>query len=308
MLRWSSGRRAQIVDFELMSRLGFYAGQDAGTRHVMTLCHLEVAPGAALNVPQAQYHPLVRLTRPSKAKFQKQAALVAQYADLRPDRATEIIAQLDGPEDFFTSIVYLHPDRTRWTWELLDAVSRLAQATEMRIKHALACRRPNEYSPQIQPMIQTPAHGALPSGHSTESFAAAVVLMRLLMASQNPIYLGQLRAIQLFRQAARVAINRQVAGVHFPVDSAAGAVLGMTLGEYLVGRFVGSAGFQGWSFEGHLYPSRLDFEWTRYYDTDPNSLGQRPVQPFVTHLGASRMGAGSPILEWLWGKAQNEWA
>ena len=38
------------------------------------------------------------------------------------------------------------------------------------IKHALACRRPIEYSPQVQPMILTPSHGSLPSGHSTKSF------------------------------------------------------------------------------------------------------------------------------------------
>ena len=37
---------------------------------------------------------------------------------------------------------------------------------------------------------------------------------------------------QLIRLASRVAVNRTVAGVHFPVDSAAGCFLGLTLGEY----------------------------------------------------------------------------
>jgi hypothetical protein len=36
-----------------------------------------------------------------------------------------------------------------------------------------------------------------------------------------------------FRLAARVAINRTVAGMHYPVDSGAGAVLGLALAEHL---------------------------------------------------------------------------
>ena len=38
------------------------------------------------------------------------------------------------------------------------------------------------------------------------------------------------------RLATRIAVNRTIAGVHFPIDSAAGAVLGLTLGLYFVAR------------------------------------------------------------------------
>src|SRR3546814_18772370 len=47
---------------------------------------------------------------------------------------------------------------------------------------------------------------------------------------------------QLMRLAARIAINRTVAGLHFPVDSAAGALLGLTLGRYLAARCAGEIG------------------------------------------------------------------
>ena len=60
---------------------------------------------------------------------------------------------------------------------------RLANYVEMRLKQALASRRPNEYSPQVQPMILTPSHGSFPSGHATETFVSAIVLRRLLQAS-----------------------------------------------------------------------------------------------------------------------------
>ena len=60
--------------------------------------------------------------------------------------------------------------------ELIYAALRFAYSVEMRIKHALACRRPHEYSPQIQPIIACPLHGSLPSGHATEAFMFAHLL------------------------------------------------------------------------------------------------------------------------------------
>ena len=57
---------------------------------------------------------------------------------------------------------------------------QLAVGIEMRMKHELACWRPVQYSPHVQPMITTPGHGSLPSGHATQAYVVAHVLQTLL--------------------------------------------------------------------------------------------------------------------------------
>ena len=125
----------------------------------------------------------------------------------------------------------------------------------------MCVRRPHEYSPQIQPILQTPVHGSLPSGHSTEAYAVARVLNELVLAalttsSQAP----QLRE-QFTRQAARIAINRTIAGLHYPIDSIAGQLLGLTMASYLVQRANADLGstlpVKAWKFDGPSYSTRI---------------------------------------------------
>ena len=94
--------------------------------------------------------------------------------------------------------------------------------------------KPIDYSALIQPIISTPAHSCYPSGHATEAYMVAFILPELLSlnAAEKLHYANQLEA-----QAARIAINRTVAGLHFPVDSHAGRVLAKTLAEYFLSYF-----------------------------------------------------------------------
>ena len=170
LIRWEAVVRASLYDFELCSQLGFApTGPDIATLNAVN------AAGA--------YSPLITIRRPGIALFCNLLVFVDRYADLREDRAPEILSQEGGAVAFLGSIPWLHPERTRWTLELLATAVRLAVFAEMRFKHALACRRPNEYSPQVQPMILTPGHGTLPMGHATETFIMAFVLWQLLTRS-----------------------------------------------------------------------------------------------------------------------------
>jgi membrane-associated phospholipid phosphatase len=284
--RWEPWVRAEVYDFELFSRLSL---RRQGNRFILR--HLRTP---------AAFRSIVTMVRPTAGQFRRQLNLVNGYADLREDRTAEITAQIVSPIAFFTGIANLHPDRTRFTLELIWVALRLAGNVEHRFKHALACRRPLELSPQLQPMILTPGHGSLPSGHCTEAHIVAFVLNQLIRG--NAAARRRWRE-QFMRLAARIAINRTVAGVHFPVDSVAGQLLGLTLGEYLLNRCGALPRYDSWTFDGPRFPAPRDFDWRDLY----NALtGLRVAQPWAV-LGPRTAADTSQPLRWLWRKARDEW-
>lgn len=213
--RWEPWVRASVVQTALQEGLRFTPQQpDTVT--------VAVAGGAT---------PLVTITRPSIDFLKQQLPLVQSWAELREERAAEILAQIDEQFAFFAAITGLHPGRHRWTFEWLGVALQLAVAVEMRLKHMLACPRPVHLSPQVQPLITTPLHGTYPMGHATQAYLIAHCLQRVLGWSDDHPGTAQMQ-----RLAARISVNRIVAGVHFPVDAWAGQRLGQTLGEYVTAR------------------------------------------------------------------------
>ena len=176
--------------------------------------------------------PATEIRRPSQAFFGKQLVWLRAYADLRSDRLSEVQMQLGDALSFFGALHHLDNGRRSNTLMLLDIVRNFAIHIETPMKFFCRAARPIDYAPEVQPMIQTPDHSSFPSGHSLEAFAIAAVMHRLQTRQDPAEGIAGKRGPSLpFRLAHRIATNRTVAGVHFPVDSRIGAHVGCLIGD-----------------------------------------------------------------------------
>jgi hypothetical protein len=103
--------------------------------------------------------------------------------------------------------------------------------------------------------------------------------------------------------AARIAANRTVAGVHYTVDSAVGAMLGVALGQYISARARGAGAVTGRSFLGDAYKdgnSARDFHFQEFHNLLAGDAASGTL-PALTPRPA-------PLLGWIWEKAEEEHA
>ena len=79
--------------------------------------------------------------------------------------------------------------------------------------------RPSQICPALLPPMEVPGHPAYPSGHSTQAHVAALCLTELRPSA----------GVVMTALAQRVAVNREIAGVHYKQDSDAGVVLAASI-------------------------------------------------------------------------------
>lgn len=271
---------------------------------------------------------IAHLIRPTEAIFEEQLAYVRNYAALRLERNPEIMAQLGSSLGFLGMVGFLQPQRMRKTRDVLAVSLNVTRLVQQRVKHVLACRRPIEYSPQVQPMIQTPGHGSLPSGHATEAFVLAFVLHALMTAKRNGGKKGKESDegkqaasgsdpafVQLMRHAERIAINRTVAGVHFPADSAAGMVFGQALADYYIKRFGGTRDVHTRTFRGTAFAGDFSYQDVLEQSKEPKAASkakgkkdEAQTPPRSIYCSAKSLAImPSPLLQHVWDEAVKEW-
>lgn len=101
------------------------------------------------------------------------------------------------------------------TKRMLDAAQRDMEMIVFQLKSFFDRARPTHLTEAITPSIPVPGHPAYPSGHATQAHLLAYLLMELAPD----------QAERLVEDAAAIAKNREIAGVHYPGDSEAGQLL-----------------------------------------------------------------------------------
>lgn len=110
------------------------------------------------------------------------------------------------------------------TRTMLETAQREMEILVFRFKVAFDRPRPTHLDPSLEPSIPVPGHPAYPSGHATQAH-----LLGFLLGEVDPAHADRYR-----EDAAGIAKNREIAGVHYPSDSEAGRQLARQIVDRLL--------------------------------------------------------------------------
>ena len=111
-------------------------------------------------------------------------------------------------------------------WQVVLAVVLAQAIVDWTVKPIIARPRPFVADTRARVVGYHPETYSFPSGHTTTSFAAATVLA---------FAITRRRAAVTWALASAVAISRIYIGVHYPLDVAVGALVGVLIGILVTG-------------------------------------------------------------------------
>ena len=146
------------------------------------------------------------------------AQLVTAASDERADALADILSQSDEFISYFLNMMTARPGAYPYTTKVLGIASLVGTFVAMYFKNFYSRPRPSQLCPALLPPIEIPGHASFPSGHSTQAHLMALCMNDVLNAlpQQNTM------VDDLWTLADCIARNREIAGLHYPSDSAAG--------------------------------------------------------------------------------------
>lgn len=138
-------------------------------------------------------------------------AFIVARAALDNKVKDEIRYQVDDIITYFMKLSACSPDVRPKTYFLLVLSLRIASIVVRHYKRKFMRARPAQVMPWVDTVIPTPRHPAYPSGHAMQAY---------LMAHAMKVVAPQLETMAM-SLADRIALNRVLAGVHFPADGEA---------------------------------------------------------------------------------------
>ena len=172
----------------------------------------------------------------TQALLQNQVLGVLDASIERADRAREIIDQASGQGalSYWTGMLRIDPSKERNTFLLMLVARRIGEYIAMGLKDIYKMRRPAQVYPLIMPLFDGPDTPSFPSSHALQAHLITGVLKLALTPAvapvfppPNPLPLPPVAPVVNTAQALdvlahRVARNREIAGVHYGMDSLAG--------------------------------------------------------------------------------------
>ncbi len=92
------------------------------------------------------------------------------------------------------------------------------------VKYAVQRDRPPTVILDPEPLMEVPTTSSFPSGHTSTSFACALVISSLAPRLTVPVFV----------LAALIGFSRIYVGVHYPLDVVAGAIFGLLVAKALL--------------------------------------------------------------------------
>jgi hypothetical protein len=148
----------------------------------------------------------------------EQLRAVIGMSDERDPRYAEIIDQHEGEGaiNYWLGMLMIDASSAPATYQLIRVARRIGEMVVMCLKNEYREARPSQACPAIVPMIDPPVTPAFPAGHALQSH---LISLCLAAAGRAPVQ-GEM----LFHLSRRLAENRIIAGLHYPLDNQAGVL------------------------------------------------------------------------------------
>ncbi len=147
--------------------------------------------------------------------------LVTAAQNERADALSEILSQSDEFISYFLNLMTARPGAYPHTTKVLGIASLVGTFVVMYYKGLYRRPRPSQLCPALLPPIEVPGHASFPSGHSTQAHLMALCMNDVLSGLPQQATIVD----DLWTLADRIARNREIAGLHYASDTAAGVCL-----------------------------------------------------------------------------------
>jgi hypothetical protein len=179
--------------------------------------------------PPAYFDPMA--PGPSYDILRGEIGKLLQLVPLRAARQGEILQQAGNLAGVWRQFLGAHGGRRPATAALVYLCLGIGNLIGLHWKRHFRAPRPAQIYPALMPVVATPRHPAYPSNHAFQSHLVHELLGPILLETNPDGTTAPHGIVEPARDlAARIARNREIAGVHFEADSAAGAALAAKLG------------------------------------------------------------------------------